>query len=118
MSSAPPARKWGSDDLAGTITGALGARGKPRGAAISERLTGLGGGSKSSAARERGLEARLKYLTNSPAGYQAMERAGISVPPRTLIAWLAGDRDPNKANRGRLDAAYADLRRRNVAKSL
>ncbi|WP_331728840.1 transcriptional regulator [Streptomyces canus] len=104
--------------MAGKITGAFGAHGKPGGEAISERLTELAGGIKSSAASERGLEARLKYLTNSPAGYQAMERAGISVTPRTLIAWLAGDRDPNKANRGRLDAAYADLRRRNVAKSL
>ncbi|MFE6872848.1 transcriptional regulator [Kitasatospora sp. NPDC057692] len=64
------------------------------------------------------MEARLKYLTNSPAGYQAMERAGISVTPRTLFAWLAGDRDPNKANRSRIDAAYRDIRRRNIAKSL
>src|SRR5881392_1256392 len=118
MSSAPRSRKWGSDDMAGKITGAFGAKGKPGGEAIAERLTELAGGIKSSATSERGLEARLKYLTNSPAGYAAMERAGISVTPRTLIAWLAGDRDPNKANRGRLDAAYADLRRRNVAKSL
>lgn len=100
------------------IDGKYGAHGKPGGEAISERLTELAGGIKSSASSERGLEARLKYLTNSPAGYQAMERAGISVTPRTLIAWLAGDRDPNKANRGRIDAAYADMRRRNVAKSL
>lgn len=104
--------------MAGKITGAFGARGKPGGEAIAERLTELAGGIKSSAISERGLEARLKYLTNSPAGYQAMERAGISVTPRTLIAWLAGDRDPNKANRGHIDTAYADLRRRNVAKSL
>jgi hypothetical protein len=104
--------------MAGKITGAYGAKGKPGGEAIAERLTELAGGIKSSAASERGLEARLKYLTNSPAGYQAMERAGISVTPRTLIAWLAGDRDPNKANRGRIDAAYADMRRRNVAKSM
>jgi len=100
------------------IDGKYGASGKPGGEAIAERLTELAGGIKSSASSERGLEARLKYLTNSPAGYQAMERAGISVTPRTLIAWLSGDRDPNKANRARLDAAYADLRHRNVAKSL
>lgn len=104
--------------MAGKITGAFGARGKPGGEAIADRLTELAGGIKSSATSERGLEARLKYLTNSPAGYQAMERAGISVTPRTLIAWLSGDRDPSKANRGLIDAAYGDLRRRNVAKSL
>ncbi|WP_318206207.1 transcriptional regulator [Streptomyces sp. SCL15-4] len=104
--------------MVGKITGEFGAHGKQGGEAISDRLTELAGGIKSSAMSERGLEARLKYLTNSPAGYQAMERAGISVTPRTLIAWLSGDRDPNKANRGRLDAAYADLRRRNVAKNL
>lgn len=100
------------------ITGKYNAKGTPGGEAISNRLTELAGGIKSSASSERGLEARLKYLTNSPAGYQAMERAGISVTPRTLIAWLAGDRDPSKANRARLDAAYGDLRHRNVAKSL
>ncbi|WP_331756777.1 transcriptional regulator [Streptomyces sp. NBC_01506] len=104
--------------MAGKITGAFGAKGKPGGEAISDRLTELAGGLKLSAANERGLEARLKYLTNSPAGYQAMERAGIGVTPRTLIAWLSGDRDPNKANRSRLDAAYGDLRRRNVATSM
>lgn len=104
--------------MVGKITGEFGASGKPGGEAIAERLTELAGGLKLSATSERGLEARLKYLTNSPAGYQAMERAGISVTPRTLIAWLSGDRDPNKANRGLIDAAYADLRRRNVAKSL
>lgn len=102
----------------GKVNGNWGAKGKPGGEAISDRLTELAGGIKSSADSERGLEARLKYLTNSPAGYQAMERAGISVTARTLIAWLSGDRDPNKANRSRIDSAYADLRRRNVAKSL
>src|SRR5690606_39878649 len=102
MSSAPPSRKWGSDDMAGKITGAFGARGKPGGEAISERLTELAGGIKSSAASERGLEARLKYLTNSPAGYQAMERAGISVTPRTLI-----DRKSTRLNSSHVKNSYA-----------
>ncbi|WP_225805299.1 transcriptional regulator [Streptomyces sp. NK15101] len=104
--------------MVGKITGEFGAHGKRGGEAISDRLTELAGGIKSSAMSERGLEARLNYLTKSPAGYQAMERAGIEVKPRTLIAWLSGDRDPNKANRSRIDAAYADLRRRNIARSL
>ncbi|MDX2854585.1 transcriptional regulator [Streptomyces sp. PA03-3a] len=100
------------------ITGGEGARGKRGGHAISERLDELAGGIKSDASSERGLEARLKYLTNSPAGYQAMERAGVSVTARTLIAWLSGDRDPSKANAGRIDAAYRDMRRRNIAKTM
>ncbi len=44
-----------------------------------------------------------------------MDRAGIRVSPRILIAWFAGERTPNRANFARLDAAYWDLRRRNVA---
>ncbi len=34
------------------------------------------------------------------------------------MAWLAEERTPNKANLARLDAAYWDLRRRNVAPDL
>ncbi|SBV03928.1 hypothetical protein YW3DRAFT_07159 [Streptomyces sp. MnatMP-M77] len=48
-----------------------------------------------------------------------MDRAGIHVsPPRTLMAWLAEERTPNRANLARLDVAYWDLRRRNVATDL
>ncbi len=47
-----------------------------------------------------------------------MDRAGIHVRPRTLIAWLAGEQTPAKANLARLDAAYWDLRRRNVVADL
>ncbi|MFD9502462.1 transcriptional regulator [Streptomyces sp. NPDC060035] len=65
--------------------------------------------------RDRGLAARLRYLTKTDARYEAMDRGGIHVASRTLIAWLAEERTPNKANRTRLDAAYWDLRRRNVA---
>ncbi|UCM91607.1 transcriptional regulator [Streptomyces marincola] len=67
---------------------------------------------------ERGVAARLRYLTASPAGYQAMERAGIHVTARTLYAWLAEERLPTPANRARLDDAYWDLRRHNVAADL
>lgn len=67
---------------------------------------------------ERGLAGRLRYLTASDAGYEAMDRAGIHVRPRTLIAWLAEEQTPSKANLARLDAAYWDLRRRNVIADL
>ncbi|MFE1522263.1 transcriptional regulator [[Kitasatospora] papulosa] len=84
------------------------------GIAIEQMVTGIA----SSVESERGLAARLNYLTKTDAGYEAMDRAGIHVSPRTLMAWLAEERIPNKANRSRLDAAYWDLRRRNVAADL
>ncbi|MFD7973906.1 transcriptional regulator [Streptomyces clavifer] len=84
------------------------------GIAIEHMVTGIA----SPVDSERGLAARLNYLTKTDAGYEAMDRAGIHVSPRTLMAWLAEERTPNKANRSRLDAAYWDLRRRNVAADL
>ncbi|MFD9293168.1 transcriptional regulator [Streptomyces sp. NPDC060030] len=84
------------------------------GIAIEHMVTGIA----SPVDSERGLAARLNYLTKTDAGYEAMDRAGIHVSPRTLMAWLAEERTPNKTNRSRLDAAYWDLRRRNVAADL
>ncbi|CAM5513124.1 Transcriptional regulator OS=Streptomyces rimosus subsp. rimosus (strain ATCC / DSM 40260 / JCM 4667 / NRRL 2234) OX=1265868 GN=SRIM_040555 PE=4 SV=1 [Streptomyces rimosus subsp. rimosus] len=72
---------------------------------IERMVTGL----QSSPHSERGIAARLRYLTASEAGYAAMERAGISVTTRTLYAWLAEERSPNAANRLKLDEAYWDL---------
>jgi len=86
--------------------------GRNVGVAIERMVTGIA----SSVDSERGLAARLSYLTKTDAGYEAMDRAGIHVSPRTLMAWLAEERTPNKANRSRLDDA--DLRRRNVAADL
>ena len=84
------------------------------GIAIEQMVTGIA----SPVDSERGLAARLRYLTKTDAGYEAMDRAGIHVSPRTLMAWLAEERSPNRANLARLDAAYWDLRRRNVATDL
>ena len=83
-------------------------------AGIENMVTGI----HSPADSDRGIAARLRYLTASAAGYAALERAGISVTPRTLFAWLAEERSPSPANRARLDAAYWDLRRHNVAADL
>lgn len=84
------------------------------GSGIERMVTGI----SSSPDSERGIAARLRYLTASDAGYAAMGRAGIDVTPRTLYAWLAEERSPSAANRARLDAAYWDLRRHNVAADL
>ncbi|MGV0101461.1 transcriptional regulator [Streptomyces californicus] len=98
--------------------GKYGADGVPGGEALGIAMEGMVRGISSPVDSERGLAARLNYLTRSDAGYEAMDRAGVHVAPRTLMAWLAEERTPNKANLARLDAAYWDLRRRNVAADL
>ncbi|MEU0625338.1 transcriptional regulator [Streptomyces rubiginosohelvolus] len=98
--------------------GKYGANGAPGGEALGIAMEGMVRGISSPVDSERGLAARLNYLTKSDAGYEAMDRAGVHVSPRTLMAWLAEERTPNKANLARLDAAYWDLRRRNVAPDL
>ncbi|MFD4748771.1 transcriptional regulator [Streptomyces rubiginosohelvolus] len=98
--------------------GKYGANGAPGGEALGIAVEGMVRGISLPVDSERGLAARLNYLTKSDAGYEAMDRAGVHVSPRTLMAWLAEERIPNKANLARLDAAYWDLRRRNVAPDL
>ncbi|MEU4181514.1 transcriptional regulator [Streptomyces sp. NPDC026589] len=98
--------------------GRYGANGAPGAEALGIAMEGMVRGVASPVDSDRGLAARLNYLTKSDAGYEAMDRAGVHVSPRTLMAWLAEERSPNKANLARLDAAYWDLRRRNVAADL
>ncbi|MFD3820238.1 transcriptional regulator [Streptomyces rubiginosohelvolus] len=98
--------------------GRYGAEGAPGAEALGIAMEKMVHGVASPVDSDRGLAARLNYLTKSDAGYEAMDRAGVHVSPRTLMAWLAEERTPNKANLARLDAAYWDLRRRNVAADL
>ncbi|WP_097967610.1 transcriptional regulator [Streptomyces sp. or20] len=98
--------------------GKYGANGAPGAEALGIAMEKMVHGIASPVDSDRGLAARLNYLTKSDAGYEAMDRAGVHVSPRTLMAWLAEERTPNKANLARLDAAYWDLRRRNVAADL
>ncbi|WP_331757267.1 transcriptional regulator (plasmid) [Streptomyces sp. NBC_01525] len=98
--------------------GAYRARGLPGWVALAEGLDRMVTGIESPVGTARGLAARLRYLTASDAGYEAMDRAGIHVRPRTLIAWLAEEQTPSKANLARLDAAYWQLRRRNTVPDL
>ncbi|MGO4420625.1 transcriptional regulator, partial [Streptomyces sp. MCAF7] len=71
--------------------GAFRARGVHGGVALAEGIDRMVTGIESPVDSERGLAARLRYLTASDAGYEAMDRAGIHVRPRTLIGWLAGE---------------------------
>ncbi|WP_227985581.1 hypothetical protein [Nocardia spumae] len=95
--------------MGGKINGGSGASGIPGGKAIADRLTELAEGVKSPIHYRSGLAARLRYLTKSSAGYDAMNAAGIDVTARTMMAWLAEERTPNAANLARIEAAYTDL---------
>lgn len=98
--------------------GMYGANGAPGADALGTAIESMVTGIASPVESDRGRAARLRYLTATDAGYEAMDRAGIHVSPRTLIAWLADEVIPRRDNLARLDAAYWDLRRRNVAADL
>lgn len=98
--------------------GLYGADGVPGKIALARQLDELVTGIASPVETDRGLHARLRYLTHSPAGYEAMGRAGISVTQRTLMRWLAEEAHPNRANLEKIDNAYWDFRAHNVATDL
>lgn len=104
--------------MGGKITGSSGAEGISGGKAISDRLTELAEGVKSPITNDRGLSARLRYLTKSSAGYDAMDAAGLDVTARTFTAWLAEERTPTAANLAKIEAAYDRLHAQNMAASL
>ncbi len=58
----------------------------------------------------KGWHAQLGELLKNPRGMPASERAQLAPSARTVLAWLAGDRAPSKANQGRIDTAYRDVR--------
>jgi transcriptional regulator with XRE-family HTH domain len=60
--------------------------------------------------RAKGWNPQLFALLGNPRGSAAADRAGLNVTPRTLKAWLSGEREPNKANRDRIAEAYGHAR--------
>lgn len=60
--------------------------------------------------RAKRWDRQLDALLGNRRGEAAAERAGLSVTPRTLKAWLAGEREPNKANRQKIAEAYGHAR--------
>lgn len=74
----------------------------------------LQGGIKSPVTTKRGLSARLRYLTRSAAGHQAMRDAGIDTRPKKIRDWKEGTRRPNPVSLQRIDDAYWTLRAHNV----
>ncbi|MER5618923.1 transcriptional regulator [Streptomyces sp. NPDC002215] len=67
---------------------------------------------------KRGLMPRLHYLTRTDHSLKAARDAGLTVTDRTLKAWLEERRRPSDANLERIDAAYRQVRRHNIARHL
>ncbi|MER6611170.1 transcriptional regulator [Streptomyces sp. NPDC000927] len=98
--------------------GKFGARGIKGSDAVIRRLDDLASGISTPVTAKRGLTARLNYLTKTDRSLAAARAAGLTATDRTLKAWLTGKRRPSKANLERIDAAYRQVRRRNVANHL
>ncbi|MFC8520614.1 transcriptional regulator [Streptomyces sp. NPDC057257] len=98
--------------------GSFGARGIKGHEAVARRLDALAGFIATPITQQRGLLARLHYLTRSDHARQAAREAGLAVTDRTLKAWLEGRRSPSKKNLQAIETAYRTVRRRNVARYL
>ncbi|MGW2082921.1 transcriptional regulator [Streptomyces sp. NPDC001939] len=98
--------------------GKFGARGIKGSDAVARQLDQLAHFIATPVTTERGLMARLHYLTTSDKAWQAAKDAGLTVSDRTRNAWLQGKRRPSKTNVERIDAAYRTVRRHNVARYL
>ncbi|MFJ3581902.1 transcriptional regulator [Streptomyces sp. NPDC090127] len=98
--------------------GHYGARGIKSSEAAGRRLDQLVETIASPVTTRRGLQARLHYLTRSAQALRQAREAGLTATDRTVKAWLAGKRQPNRANLERIDRAYRSVRRLNVARYL
>ncbi|MDQ8707544.1 transcriptional regulator [Streptomyces sp. LHD-70] len=98
--------------------GKFGARGIRGSHAVARQLDQLAGGIATPITAQRGLQARLAYLTCTEHARSAAREAGLTVTDRTLKAWQDGKRRPSKKNLARIEAAYTVVRRRNVARYL
>lgn len=66
----------------------------------------------------KGWHAQLRELTETPRGYQAAERVGLSATPRTLSRWLGDAEYPIRSgDRAKIQAAYDALRDWNVTEA-
>ncbi|AEW98536.1 hypothetical protein [Streptantibioticus cattleyicolor] len=98
--------------------GKYGARGVKGHQAVAARLDDLAGFIATPVTTNRGLLARLHYLTRTPHARAAARSAGLTVTDRTLNAWLKGGRRPTRANLDAVETAYRTVRRHNVARYL
>lgn len=71
--------------------GAIGIKGHE---AVARQLDALAGYIATPVTAQRGLLARLHYLTRTDHARAAARAAGLTVTDRTLQAWLNGKRQP------------------------
>jgi len=64
------------------------------------------------------LKRAVTYLTRKTGGPAALQAHGVGEDPRTLTAWSEGTAAPEPDQRRRLEEAFRELRRRNIAPSL
>lgn len=95
--------------------GAIGIKGHE---AVARQLDALAGYIATPVTAQRGLLARLHYLTRTDHARAAARAAGLTVTDRTLEAWLNGKRRPLKKNLEAIEQAYRTVRRENVARYL
>lgn len=92
------------------------------GRAVAARLDALAGDGglyfRSSPDSERGFQARLRYVLEHRGGGEALNRAGLKPDVDRVVGWLLADTKPTRRSREGVDAAYRELRRQNVARSL
>lgn len=98
--------------------GKYGARGIKGHEAVARQLEKLVSYIAAPITGTRGLMARLRYLTATDRRTAAAREAGLTVTPRTVKAWMTGQRQPSKANLARIDQAYRQVRRDNVVRHL
>ena len=68
--------------------------------------------------QEECLQRAVTYLTRKTGGPAALHAHGIEKDRGTLTAWLDGSAAPDTDQRRRLEEAFRELRRRNIAPSV
>ena len=80
--------------------------GKTLGEALIDLYRQVSAGRARTSYDARGWHAQLRALTDTRAGREAADRAGLAPTARTLLGWLAETTTPNKANREKIAQAY------------
>lgn len=95
--------------------------GQSGGQAVAARLDAMvpdGLYYRSSPHSDRGFEARLRYVLEHRGGGEALHAHGVRPDVGRVVGWLTGDIKPRRSTREGVDAAYREMRRENVARSL
>lgn len=94
--------------------GTYGARGVAAERALSDALDDLAAETD----RHKGVFSRLRYLVGTERGYETLREALPTTTKRTLESWLAESSTPRPETQARINRAYEQTRRRNLAPSM